>query len=270
MISELLKSMIRRARSDLTRERIRAFALQRKLVKVPRYQEGKIEFGGYVWRYSDAASFLSAYRQIMVEGWYAYDKEIVRETPIILDCGANIGLASLYFARVSPEARVIAFEPDPKLFRMLTDNLLSNGLNAHVEVVNAAVWGLRAEGIRFQADGADGGYMDCDVTRGVQVPIVELGKYLSSQVGLLKMDIEGAEVDVLNDSCEMLLKVRQIILELHSVVGQPQRLSEAFSTLEKAGFRLHVNNILRWMNPLVTDPRMGRYDQLLIIYGWRD
>jgi FkbM family methyltransferase len=267
MILELLNSVIRRSLSELTQERMCALALRRKLLKVRRYQEGTITIEGYVWRYADAPSFLSAYQQIMVDGWYAYDQKVVRETPIILDCGANIGLASLHFARLSPEAKVVAFEPDPKLFRMLTDNLTRNGLNAHVEAVNAAVWGGRAEGMRFQADGGDGGYMDCDLTRGFRVPVVDLRKYLSSQVGLLKMDIEGAEVDVLNDSFEMLANVRQIIVELHSVVGRPQRLSEAFSTLEKAGFRLQVNNIHRWMNPLVADPRMGRYDQLLIVYG---
>jgi predicted O-methyltransferase YrrM len=44
------------------------------------------------------------------------------EIPLILDCGANIGLSSIWFARKYPRATVIAVEPESENFRMLTMN----------------------------------------------------------------------------------------------------------------------------------------------------
>ena len=48
-------------------------------------------------------------------------------TPRILDCGANVGLASLFFRRLYPQARITAFEADPALFAILEANLDANG-----------------------------------------------------------------------------------------------------------------------------------------------
>ena len=75
--------------------------------------------------------------------------------PRILDCGANVGLASLYFKKRYPEARVTAFEADPAIADVLRGNLLRNGC-PDVEVVEAAVW--TEEGtVEFCREGADSG-----------------------------------------------------------------------------------------------------------------
>ena len=58
--------------------------------------------------------------------------------PRIVDCGANIGMAVLFFKAVRPESEVIAFEPHPVTFARLVENIDSNGLR-HVHAENAAV-----------------------------------------------------------------------------------------------------------------------------------
>ena len=60
-------------------------------------------------------------------------------SPRILDCGANVGLASLFFKRRYPAARITAFEADPALFAILDANLRANGA-ADVEARHAALW----------------------------------------------------------------------------------------------------------------------------------
>jgi FkbM family methyltransferase len=58
------------------------------------------------------------------------------ERPLILDLGANIGLATLYFAKNWPKAYIVAVEPDEENFRLMLANL--DGLS-NVKPVNAAV-----------------------------------------------------------------------------------------------------------------------------------
>jgi len=88
-------------------------------------------------------------------------------TPLILDCGANIGLSSLYFAKNWPSAHVVAVEPDPSNFELLRRNVAAH---AHIQPVQAAVcaengavrimntdaqeWARRTERVSAEAPGA--------------------------------------------------------------------------------------------------------------------
>src|SRR5436309_1873227 len=78
-----------------------------------------------------------------------------RERPVILDCGANIGLATLYWKQAHPLSRVIAFEPDPALFGTLAWNCDCWQL-AGVELINRAVWSADGE-MAFWAEGSTAG-----------------------------------------------------------------------------------------------------------------
>ncbi len=268
MISVSPTRIMRRVRTHVTRERLLAKYLEQVVGNGPRFKPGQVRFLGYDWRYADSASFLSAFRQILAEKWYAYSTETVREYPTIIDCGANIGLASLYFAISSPCAKVLAFEPDPMLFEVLTLNISHNRIDS-VEPVNAAIWIDGEQEVPFSADGADGGYVDVHADSTDTVRTVCLSSYLEHPVGLLKLDIEGAEIEVIAHLSASLQNVKQVIIEYHSVLGQPQRLSELLANLEQSGFRMQINNVHGWVNPLVARPRMGRFDQLLIVYGYR-
>lgn len=48
--------------------------------------------------------------------------------PVIVDCGANIGFSVLYFKRLHPRARIVAFEANPRAFRLLKHNVSNNSL----------------------------------------------------------------------------------------------------------------------------------------------
>src|SRR4029453_7097593 len=125
-------------------------------------------------RYSDLLSFCPQWQDIFVNNALAY--ETANPAPRILDCGANIGLASLFFKRRYPAARITAFEADPAIAAMLAENVRRNGAS-DVEVVAAAVWTETGE-VTFRPDGADSGAVaaleGAPATDAIRVPTVRL------------------------------------------------------------------------------------------------
>src|SRR3954465_2869054 len=79
----------------------------------PRFSPGAIRMMEYDLRYSDLLSFCPQWQDIFVRRVLAFRCDT--SAPRILDCGANIGLASLFFKRAYPAARITAFEADPAL-----------------------------------------------------------------------------------------------------------------------------------------------------------
>lgn len=217
----------------------------RRLLKRERYTPGqfRLAFRGRQIHYVDAASCASAGAAVFDH--HIYDFSSKSPAPRIIDCGANIGLAVLYWKTRFPQARITAFEPDASVFRTLQHNVLSWDLG-DVELLQAAV-SDRAGQAAFVSEGADAGYLQH--TRGMgqdarqdsssPVKTVPLGDYLDSPVSLLKIDIEGAEVDVLLSVANRLANVERVFVEWHSFAGQDQRLHELLEVLVGSGFRIH-------------------------------
>ena len=72
----------------------------------------------HAYRYWDLAFLVD---EVFLDG--TYDIGPLPDNPVIVDCGANIGVATFYFVHTYPGAQVIAFEPDPSSFAMLTENV---------------------------------------------------------------------------------------------------------------------------------------------------
>ncbi len=102
----MLQSVKRRVKAALRwatdPEYRRKRAEKKRLQEAPRYVRGSTNLIGAPIQYVDAASLLSAYEAIFCEEIYAFDAEI--SSPRIIDGGANIGLAILYWKRHFPEA----------------------------------------------------------------------------------------------------------------------------------------------------------------------
>jgi FkbM family methyltransferase len=227
---------------------------------------------GQPLRFCDAASVLSAYRSIYENGIYAFDTAKI--DPVILDCGANVGLAVLYWKQRYPHAHITAFEADPNAFALLKLNC-SAFAPTDVALVNKAVW-VTNEVLPFVGDGADGGHIDDtkhEAIGGNQTVFVEsmrLRDYLCERsVDLLKLDIEGAEVDVLIDCRECLEGVQRVFVEYHSFVNRSQRLDEVISVLRGAGFRYHVQPEWVAARPFQERVINGGMDNRLNIFGYR-
>jgi FkbM family methyltransferase len=218
----------------------------------PRFTPGEIQLGPYSLRYSDLLTLCPQWRDIFVASSLTF--ETANASPRILDCGANIGLASLFFKRRYPAARITAFEADPAIAAMLQENVRRNGA-ADVEVVAAAVWTETGE-VTFRPDGADSGAVaslaGAPGTEAIRVPTIRLAERLAAEpIDLLKLDIEGAETAVLADCAGALGNVNALLLEVHEFDPARRRSPGLLQLLGDSGFTYAVTHVtpLPWRQP---------------------
>ena len=141
---------------------------------------------------------------------------------LILDCGANVGYSAAYFASKYPQTKIIAVEPEPLNFKMLTYN---THFFDNVTCINSAIW--YNEGyIKILPDmpGNTLAFMTEDTTADnpEALKTTTISKLLLNsgfeEIDILKIDIEGAECEVFNDIAkpdEWLSKVKVMVIELH-------------------------------------------------------
>jgi FkbM family methyltransferase len=204
--------------------------------------------GGRVLKYADFHSIYYQARQIF--GERLYDFTCDTSAPLILDCGAHVGLASLAFKDRYPAARIEAFEADAAIAAMCADNLADFGFT-DVTVTTAAVW-THNNGVTFSASADDAGHV---AGTGVAVPSVCLRDRLGGEpVHLLKLDIEGAEFAVLADCGEALRNVQRLIVEVHAFGGT--RVGEMLALLENQGFNFTLGDLhaAPWMETTTRPP----------------
>jgi FkbM family methyltransferase len=222
--------------------------------RTPRYREGTIELDGLAVRYTDLLTVCPQWHSLFVDGSYRFQAS--SPTPRILDCGANLGLASLYWKRLYPRARITAYEADPRIAAALRQNLAANGA-ADVEVVEAAVW--NAEGrLAFHAEGADSGAIAAlpgapASGARVEVAAVRLRDALErGPVDLLKLDVEGAEEAILADCAGALGSVGAILAEIHELDPARRITPAILELLAREGFAVALDELvpLPWREPL--------------------
>ena len=207
-----------------------------RLAEAPSRTPVSAKIGGRTFRYIDGPSFTSAYRAIFLDHIYRF--EVPDPSPRIIDCGANVGLAIVYWKSLYPDARITAFEPDGTAFDALEINC--SGYRTSVELVRAAVWSAEGE-MTFVPDGADAGRLDVAGGAGsTVVATMRLRDRLTGSIDLLKLDIEGAETAVLEDCSDRLGNVRRIFVEYHGFADRPQDLDVLLRLLSGAGFRWHI------------------------------
>ncbi len=209
-----------------------------RLYKTPRFQMTHTGLLGKDLLVADAASTVFMYKEIFENEIYKFKAD--KSEPRIVDCGANIGMSIIYFKKLYPAAKIIAFEPDKRIYDICQRNIQAFQL-PEVELVNKALWSERTT-LNFYAEGADGGRLVQvgDNKNIVKVETDVLSGYLGQPVDLLKMDIEGAELEVLRESEKSLYNVERIFVEYHSFVGKKQKLDEMLAILARSGFRIHV------------------------------
>ncbi len=230
---------------------IRANYLQRN-------EAATLRFRGHDLTICDAASFLHTFEEIFLRRIYDFNTDA--PLPFVIDAGANIGLASIFFKELLPESRVIAIEPDPAICRLLRGNLAAQQCS-DVEIVEAAV-SDRTGHVSFQSDGATGGRTG-ETGAGIEVDAIALVDLLVQPVTFLKIDIEGAELEVLRSCADRLSRVENMFVEFHSFADRPQRLAELLDIVTRAGFRYLIQTERCAPRPFLdTDPHAGMDLQL--------
>ena len=241
---------------------------KQRLENLPRYVATTTTFMGKRIKIPDAASFLFMEQEIFQQEIYKFYADT--DVPLILDCGANIGLSIIYFKKLFPNASIIGFEPDSKIFDILKYNLKAFGL-LDIDLEKRAVWSSETT-ISFMVEGADGGRVLQEQREVPQneVKTVQLKNFLSQPVDFLKMDIEGAETEVIINCQDRLHHVKNIFIEYHSFVNTSQSLDKILTILKKNGFRYHIQAPgLQSKQPFVNIKESLGMDMQLNIYGFR-
>lgn len=242
-------------RSPLTtRQKVRIFVeylrLTLKTIVVRRANEpGTGRLLGYVVKHFGVGTLQFLFREIFVRG--EYFAEFHGERPVVFDCGANIGLATLYFKWLCPRCEIHAFEPDPDTFATLSENVFRNAL-PDVYLYNLALTGSSASSSLFVPCGGRGSpLMSTDPARSNDgsTRIVVAGAALSALtegrwIDLLKMDIEGAEERVLHEAARAgaLRGVHEIAVEYHhNLEPGVSRLASFLQLLQDAGYHYQID-----------------------------
>ena len=156
-----------------------------------------------------------------------YDMKLVGRPRNILDLGANIGLTTIYWSKVYPEAELACVEPMPNNLEILKWNIAENKVNTTVLEGAVAV----ADGeIRMEIAEKDFGHqVATDAVTGretIKVNAYSMPTIISrlgwSEIDLLKVDIEGYEAYLLRENRDWLRQVNHMIIELHGTYPQEE------------------------------------------------
>lgn len=171
--------------------------------------------------------------------------------PYILDCGSNVGVSIIFFKMLYPQAKIIGFEPSPRTFELLTQNIAAYGLT-DVEVYQLAVGRTEGEVEFFiSSENPISGIATTQKTwkpekhtECIRVKQSPVSKFIDRQIDLLKLDVEGAENAVLEDliTSSKLKCIRHLILEYHHHLDQspPETLWVFLQQLERSGFQYYL------------------------------
>lgn len=204
---------------------------------------------------------VSTYLQVLVLRHYDFDKP---EAPrFIIDAGANIGLATVYFANRFPKAKIVAIEPEDSNYRMLCKNVAPY---PQVKPLRAALWRENEDLCLFDSGHGNHGFQVGEdaaaddgrigIVAGLTVDAImrDAGEL---KVDLLKIDIEGSEREVMVESRNWIDAVGVLMIELHDDIKPG--CSKAFYEATR-GFSKDVLNgetIMRYAvakdRPAVTD-----------------
>lgn len=198
-----------------------------------------------------------------------------KEDPIILDVGAHKGESHKFFKSIFPAAKVVCLEPDPDSFEALVKNIPAGEM-----AINAALSDKRGSTnfyryevshlnslIPINASSNDSiGFAKKAAAEKVLVQCLTLSDLLSSidlgekQVDLLKMDVQGSEVDIISSSPAALKKINNITLEIN--LFDFYQVRNSFFALEK-----HLRDFeLYAITKLSQNPKNFRTDWAEVFY----
>lgn len=173
----------------------------------------------------------------------------IQNIRVLVDVGSNIGLSAIWFSNQFPNmSRLVCVEPDNQNFKALTRNINQNFNSHEVVLVNKALWSVSNIQLSLTSAFRDGESWSKSVTEGVlkadSVRSITLEDLLLNceikGVDILKIDIEGAEVKLLNSPSFITTikdEVRFLAIEIHEEV---LKLNRAIEILREAKFDCFV------------------------------
>ena len=228
------------------------------------FQIRKTKLSGFNLFYNHPRSLFSEYKNIFKNKSYYFESD--KKKPFIIDGGGHIGLSVLYFKKIYPESEILVFEPDKNISKILRQNINANQLT-EVTVVESGLYSHEGS-LNFNPDKTDGCKLSESGPESVQVE--KLSNYINREVDFLKLNIEGAELEVLKDldQNKKLGLISEICLEWHSFPDKTQNLGELLLVLEKNNFRYLINHYDYKINKFLKPPfKIKKKMYWLLVYA---
>lgn len=171
---------------------------------------------GYHIRFLNYAHLINLLEEIFVLQVYRFHTS--RNAPHIIDCGSNTGLSVLYFKKIFPDSHIIAFEPDTEAFSMLEFVVQRNNLT-HIQLYNRALGNAEGETKLFRESPAalTATVFPSESNQFISASTVKLSAILLEETDLVKIDIEGSEIYVIEDliKSNTINRTETLIVEYH-------------------------------------------------------
>lgn len=173
---------------------------------------------------------------------------LTKSNPLIYDCGSNVGMGISFFKHLFPKAKIIAFEANPLVFSLLEKNVEQHHLE-DVHLHQIALYDHDTEISFFLGKNSESLMGSIYSDRGGKDEVLVKAKRLSSflretpDVDLIKIDVEGAEWEILKDLDEsgVIRNARQYLIEFHlNIHRDTSSLSDFLRYFEKAGFTYNI------------------------------
>lgn len=159
--------------------------------------------------------------------------------PVVVDAGANIGTASLWFSQQYSQAAVVAIEPDPQNATILRRNAQGRGIT----VIEAAI-GSQSGFVSVLTNGHSWGVRTERAPTGVKIVTVEdaVSSVPNGELFIVKVDIEGFESDLFASNTDWIDQAFLVYIEPHDWLFPGKRTSRMFQR-EMAGrdFEVFIN-----------------------------
>jgi FkbM family methyltransferase len=202
------------------------------------YRDDTISLSDSKLKLHDSNSLMILFNELLITEDYFFESE--SDEPLIIDCGSNFGLSLFYYKRIYPNSKIISFEPLSSMREILRENIQENNWK-NIQLEPYALWRDDTE-MMFQVpidDSMAGSLTDRrssldSIMTEEKVLCRKLSTYLTNKIDFLKLDIE-----VLEESKELLGNVNYIFCEYHHLIDDP-RLGRIITIFENAGFDINV------------------------------
>jgi FkbM family methyltransferase len=199
------------------------------------------KLAGYTIKYPNQKEFALLKEDIF--GHNIYDFDFKTDTPFIVDVGSHIGLSVLYFKSRYPNSKILAFEPNPSSFETLNENIFLNNLQ-DIETFQIAIANSKGNAQLFVDNSDDkwnsnssllpGGWTGLEKLSPIDIQTQSLTLFIDRKVDLLKIDVEGTELSVLNSINGVENIIDNIVMEYHP----SSNLKKILSTFSKYRFNV--------------------------------
>ena len=143
----------------------------------------------------------------LLEGFRSF----VPPSAVVVDVGANIGNHAIYFAKICGAKKIFAFEPLRETFRMLLRNVDLNARD-RIECYNLALGSTKSKAMLHKYASSNIGATRLNANAVGRYDLVSLDSFNFDRLDVIKLDVEGAEADVLEGARETLSRLKPTIM----------------------------------------------------------